>query len=90
MAVKVWIPTPFRGAADGRSEIEVEGGTVEEVLVNLERDYPDLGRRVREGSARQYVNIFVNGQDIRFLDGTGTPVRDGDEVSLIPAMAGGV
>lgn len=89
MAIKVWIPTPFRGATGGRSELEVEGSTVEEVLANLERSYPDLGRRVREGSARQYVNIFVNGQDIRFLQGTETTLRDGDEVSLIPAMAGG-
>jgi MoaD family protein len=90
MAVNVKIPTQLRAATDGESTAEVEGTTVGEVLDSLYSRYGELRNRIAEdGGLRRFVNVYVGGEDIRFLDGLETPVRDGDEVTILPAVAGG-
>ncbi|MCS7224356.1 MAG: MoaD/ThiS family protein [Armatimonadetes bacterium] len=91
MAVKVRIPTPLLNLTGGASEVEAQGSSVREVLEDLERRYSGIIERLCEenGQVRRFVNIFVNEEDIRFLKGLDTEVKDGDEVSVIPAIAGG-
>jgi MoaD family protein len=90
MAVTVKIPTQLREATDGESTAEVEGSTVGEVLDALYDRYAELrGRIAEDGGLRRFVNVYVGGEDIRFLDGLDTPVSDGDEVTILPAVAGG-
>ncbi len=90
MAVNVKIPTQLRAATDGESTAQVEGATVGEVLDSLYSRYGELRNRIAEdGGLRRFVNVYVGGEDIRFLDGLETPVRDGDEVTILPAVAGG-
>jgi molybdopterin synthase sulfur carrier subunit len=91
MPVKLRIPTPLRPLAGGAAELTVEGATVAEVLENLERNHPGFQERLYDdrGEIRRFVNIYVGGEDIRFLKGLDTPVREGDEVSIVPAVAGG-
>ena len=90
MAVSVKIPTQLRAATDGESTAEVEGSTVGEVLDSLYERYGELRSRIAEdGGLRRFVNVYVGGEDIRFLDGLNTPVRDGDAVTIRPAGAGG-
>jgi len=90
MAVSVKIPSQLREATDGESTAEVEGATVGEVLDALYDRYEELRSRIAEdGGLRRFVNVYVGGEDIRFLDGLETPVADGDEVTILPAVAGG-
>ena len=91
MAVMVRIPTPLQRLTNGQGEIQCDGGTVTELLANLEQRYPGIKERIcdPQGKLRRFVNVFVNEEDIRFLQGDQTPVKDGDEVSIIPAIAGG-
>jgi MoaD family protein len=90
MAVSVKIPTQLRSATDGEAVAQVEGGTVGEVLDSLYDRYGELRSRIAEdGGLRRFVNVYVGGEDIRFLDGLDTPVSDGDEVTILPAVAGG-
>jgi sulfur-carrier protein len=90
MAVSVKIPTQLREATDGESVAEVDGATVGEVLDALYDRYDELRDRIAEdGGLRRFVNVYVGGEDIRFLDGLDTPVEDGDEVTILPAVAGG-
>ncbi|MDQ3700707.1 MAG: MoaD family protein [Chloroflexota bacterium] len=91
MPVKLRIPTPLRRLADGAAELNVEGTTVSEVLTALERDHPGFRERLydEQGELRRFVNIYVAGEDIRFLKGLDTPLAAGDEVSIVPAVAGG-
>jgi MoaD family protein len=90
MAVSVKIPTQLREATDGESMAEVEGDTVGEVLDSLYERYGELRSRIAEdGGLRRFVNVYVGGEDIRFLDGLDTSVEDGDEVTILPAVAGG-
>jgi molybdopterin synthase sulfur carrier subunit len=90
MAVSVKIPTQLREATDGDSTASVEGSTVGEVLDALYERYAELRSRIAEdGGLRRFVNVYVGGEDIRFLDGLETPVHDGDEVTILPAVAGG-
>ena len=91
MAVKLRIPTPLRPLANGAAELSVEGGTVGEVLETLERQHPGFRQRIYDesGEIRRFVNIYVAGEDIRFLKGVETPVKAGEEVSIVPAVAGG-
>ena len=91
MAVTVRIPTPLQRVTDGRGEVACEGKTVAELLASLERQHPGVKERIcdEQGKVRRFVNIFVNEEDVRFLQGDQTPVKDGDEVSIIPAIAGG-
>ncbi len=88
----VSIPTPLRPHADGQDKVEAPGNTVGEVLAALVERHPELRRRLfaDEGRLQQYVNVYVNDEDIRFLDDLATPVADRDEVSIIPAIAGGI
>ena len=86
----VFIPTPLRKLTNGQSKVEVAGSNVREVLANLEANYPGFGNRVLEGGEiKRFINLFVDGQEIRTLDGLDTPVGENAEVSIIPAMAGG-
>ncbi|MFN3395977.1 MAG: MoaD/ThiS family protein [Thermodesulfovibrionales bacterium] len=90
MAVKVRIPTPLQRLTQGKEEVEAEPGTIIEVITDLDRRFPGLGERISEGGkVRRFVNIYVNEEDIRFLQAENTPVKDGDEVSIVPAIAGG-
>ena len=91
MAVKVKIPTQLRTAAGGESELQVEGGTVGEVLDALFERHGELRDRLSDdnGGLRRFVNVYVDGEDIRFADGLDTTVADGDEVQILPAVAGG-
>ena len=90
MALKVQIPTPMREQAGGKAEVEVAGGTVQAALDDLVRQYPGLTAKLFDnGRLRPYVNVFVNDEDIRYLDNLSTAVKDGDELSIIPAVAGG-
>jgi MoaD family protein len=90
MSVKVRIPTQLRSATDGESVASVEGATVGDVLESLFEQYEELRSRISEdGGLRRFVNVYVRGEDIRFLDGLQTPVNDGDEVTILPAVAGG-
>jgi MoaD family protein len=90
MPVNVKIPTQLRSATEGESSASVEGSTVGEVLDALYSRYGELRSRIAEdGGLRRFVNVYVGGEDIRFLDGLDTPVSDGDEVTILPAVAGG-
>jgi sulfur-carrier protein len=91
MAVVVKIPTQLRAAAGGESETQVDGATVQEVLDGLFERHDELRSRLYddEGSLRRFVNVYVAGEDIRFLDGLATPVKDGAELTILPAVAGG-
>ena len=92
MSVKVRIPTPLQKLTNGQAEIESQGATVTELLEQLNRQYPGIKDRLcdEQGKLRRFVNIFVNEEDIRFLQMDATPLKDGDEVSIIPAIAGGL
>jgi molybdopterin converting factor small subunit len=91
MAVLVKIPTQLRSAAEGASQTEVEGATVQEVLDGLFDQFKELRARIADddGSLRRFVNVYLAGEDIRFLDGVDTPVSDGAEITILPAVAGG-
>lgn len=91
MAVKVRIPTPLMKLTDNQAEVSVEGGSISEVINNLENQFNGIKERICEenGSPRRFINIYVNEEDIRFLEKENTVVKDGDEVSIIPAIAGG-
>jgi molybdopterin synthase sulfur carrier subunit len=91
MAVVVKIPTQLRAAAGGESETVLDGATVQEVLDGLFARFEELRERISDddGSLRRFVNVYVAGEDIRFLDGLATPVADGSEMTILPAVAGG-
>lgn len=91
MAVKVRIPTPLRSLAGGASELTVNGSTVLEALDALEQEHPGFHDRIYDdrGEIRRFVNIYVAGEDIRFLNGVETPIKEGEEISIVPAVAGG-
>ncbi|HEX5365720.1 MAG TPA: ubiquitin-like small modifier protein 1 [Acidimicrobiales bacterium] len=91
MSVSVRIPTTLRPLAGGRSEVSLEGANVREVIAHLDGAHPGFADRLldEDGNLRRFVNVFVADDDIRFLDGLDTPVPDGAEVAIIPAVAGG-
>ncbi len=91
MAVTVRIPTPLQRLTQGQSEVQCDGKTVTDLLSDLERRYPGVKERICDeyGKLRRFVNVFVNEEDIRFLQGDQTAIKDGDEISIIPAIAGG-
>jgi len=90
MAVRVQIPTPMRQHTEGKTTVEVQGGTVQAVLDDLSARYPGLTARLFDnGQVRRFINLFLNNEDIRYLDNLATPVKDGDELAIIPAVAGG-
>ena len=90
MAITVKIPAQLRTVTDGEGEFEVEGSTVGDALEEVFALHGDLLERItQDGDLRRFVNVYVSGEDIRFQDGLATPVSDGDEVTVLPAVAGG-
>jgi MoaD family protein len=90
MGVVIKIPTQLRALTGGEGETEVEGSSVGEVLDALYERYDGLRDRItQDGELRRFVNVYAGGEDIRFGDGLDTPVSDGDEVTILPAVAGG-
>ncbi len=91
MTIKVRIPTPLQKLTKGKAEVEAEGETIVELIEYLERDFPGIKERIcgEGGKVRRFINIYVNEEDVRFLEGDKTKLKDGYEVSIIPAIAGG-
>ena len=92
MAVKVRIPSPLLKLTNNQSEVTAEGKTIADVLNDLESQFKGIKERICEenGTPRRFINIYLNEEDIRFLEGENTTVNDGDDVSIIPAIAGGI
>jgi molybdopterin synthase sulfur carrier subunit len=91
MPVRVQIPTPMRQHTEGQSAVEASGATVKDVLDSLAAKYPAVTQRLFDGAGKvkQFVNLYLNDEDVRYLDNLATPVKDGDELAIIPAVAGG-
>ncbi|KAM3089615.1 MoaD/ThiS family protein [Phormidesmis sp. 146-35] len=91
MSVKVLIPTPLQKLTNDQPTIDCDGTSIAELLESLEKSCPGIKARIcdEQGQLRRFVNFYVNSEDIRFLEGVNTPLKDGDEVSIIPAIAGG-
>jgi len=90
MAVKVRIPTPLQRLTQGQEEVEGAAGTIISLINELDSKYPGIAERITENNKiRRFVNIYLNDEDIRFLSAEQTAVKDGDEVSIVPAIAGG-
>ena len=91
MGVTVRIPTPLQRLTYGQAEVQCDGSNVNALLQDLEKRYPGIKERIcdEQGKLRRFVNVFVNEEDIRFMQGDQTAVKDGDDVSIIPAIAGG-
>jgi sulfur-carrier protein len=89
--IKVRIPTPLRPLTKGQGEVEAKAGNITEMIETLNSAHPGLKDRLCDdtGELRRFVNIYVNEEDIRFLKGKDTSLKDGDEVSIVPAIAGG-
>jgi len=90
--ITIQIPTPLRPQADGNATVDVTGATVGEALGELTKQYPDLGGRLFKDGAQEvnrFINFYVNDEDIRFMDNLQTPLKSGDELSIVPAIAGG-
>jgi molybdopterin synthase sulfur carrier subunit len=91
MPTKVRIPTPLRKLTNNEEVVEVQAATIGEAIAQLQSRYPGIQERLvdENGEVRRFVNVYVNEEDIRFLENQKTPLKDGDEVSIIPAIAGG-
>lgn len=91
MPVKIRIPTPLQKLTQNQGEVSAKGASLKDVLTDLERQFPGIRERLydEKGALRRFVNFYVNNEDIRFLSGETTPVKEGDEVSIVPAIAGG-
>ena len=91
MASKVRIPTPLRKLTDNQESIEVESNTIGGAIDELEGKFPGIKERLvdEEGEIRRFLNVYVNEEDIRFLENQDTPLKEGDDISIIPAIAGG-
>ncbi|TMR95394.1 MoaD/ThiS family protein [Nonomuraea basaltis] len=91
MAIEVRIPTILRNYTDGAKAVNAEGATLDELITNLESRHPGIKDRLIDngGGLRRFVNVYLNDEDVRFLGGLGTPVSDGDTVTVLPAVAGG-
>lgn len=91
MSIKVRIPTPLQKLTQNKSEVELEGNNIRELIEGLEKNFPGIKERLcdEKGNLRRFINIYVNEEDIRFLKMDTTVLKDGDEVSIIPAIAGG-
>ena len=90
MPVKVRIPTPLRTLTNGSEEVTVEGNSIKEVIDNLETNHNGIKERIcdEKGQIRRFINFYLNDEDIRFKDNQETPVNDGDQISIVPAIAG--
>jgi MoaD family protein len=90
MSIRIHIPTPMRQHTEGQAVVEVDAATVQGALDELGRRYPAITQRLFEnGQVRRFVNVYVNDEDVRYLDNLATALKAGDEVSIIPAVAGG-
>ena len=91
MGAVIRIPGPLRRITDNQDKITVEGGTLAATIDTLERQFPGIQDRLLDesGNLRHFVNVYVNGEDVQFLDNLQTEIKDGDEVSIVPAVAGG-
>lgn len=91
MPVSVRIPTPLRKFTQGKEELTLEANTVRELMDGLEKSHPGVRENLcdEEGRFRRFVNVYLNGEDLRYLQQEDTPLKDGDELSIIPAIAGG-
>jgi len=91
MSVMVRIPTPLRRVTKGQDKVSVEGAALSDVIASLEMQFPGVKERLcdDQGEIRNFVNIYVNGEDVRFLEGLNTATKSGDEISIVPAVAGG-
>ncbi len=89
--IKVRIPTPLRTLTKNQGEVEMKGTSLAELIDNLEANHPGIKSRLcdEQGELRRFVNVYVNEEDVRFLNGKATTLKDGDEVSIVPAIAGG-
>lgn len=91
MAATLYVPAPLRKLTGGQSRVQMPATSVADLIANADSRYPGLRERITEpnGEIKRFINVFVNGVDVRTLQGNATPLKDGDEVSVIPAMAGG-
>lgn len=91
MPVQVRIPTPLRKFTGGAEAVSANGVTIAAIVQDLESRHPGLKERICDdaGKVRRFVNVYVNGDDIRFINNLDTPLKDGDEISIVPAIAGG-
>lgn len=90
MAVEVRIPTILRPYTAGAKSVSAEGSNLQAVLANLDAEYPGIADRlIDESGLRRFINVYLNDEDVRFLDGLQTPVSDGDSLTILPAVAGG-
>lgn len=91
MGITVRIPTPLRKLTSGKGEVVIEGNTVQDMVDALEKSYPGMKERLCDdgGELRRFLNFYLNEEDIRFIKGKETPIKDGDEISIVPAIAGG-
>ncbi len=92
MSVRVRVPTPLRKFTQGSDEVDANGATVSAMLDDLEQNHPGIKERIMDenGKVRRFVNVYVNGDDIRFLKNVDTALKDGDSISIVPAIAGGM
>ncbi len=91
MSITVRIPTPLRRVTNGEDKVTVEGSNLNEIIGSLDDQYPGIKARIcdDQGDLRNFVNVYVNGEDVRFLEGLETSTKTGDEISIVPAVAGG-
>ena len=91
MSIMVRIPTPLRRVTNGQDKLQVNGDSVGAIIGDLDSQFPGLKERLcdEQGELRNFVNIYVNGEDVRFLDGINSATAEGDEISIVPAVAGG-
>lgn len=91
MSISVRIPTPLRRVTNGADRVAAEGDTLAQIIDSLESQHPGIKGRLcdEDGELRNFVNVYVNGEDVRFMQGLGTATKSGDEVSIVPAVAGG-
>ena len=90
MSITVRIPTPLRTLTSGKEEVHATGSTVADVIVSLETQFPGMRERLLdEKGVRRFINLYLNDEDVRFLQVLNTPVKDGDSVTIVPAIAGG-
>ena len=91
MSVTVRIPTPLRRLTNGQDKVSVDGATLGDIVASLEAQFPGIKERLcdESGEIRNFVNVYVNGEDVRFLEGLNSQTKSGDEISIVPAVAGG-
>ena len=91
MSISVRIPTPLRRVTNGQDKADVSGDTLKEIIDDLASQFPDIKARLCDdaGELRNFVNVYINGEDVRFLDGINSATKEGDDISIVPAVAGG-